>query len=187
MTHNIEEIWHKFHNKLKSFILSKVHDEFLADDLLQEVFIRVHTKMDTLSDENKIQSWIFQITNNLVMDHFRKNKKGLPVPDEKEEVVEEENEEVMAEAIDDMVKMMHELPAEYCEALCLTELQGMSQKEYAEKAGISHTLARTRAFRARKMLKEMLLKCCHYEFDRYGTVVDIQPSRCCCCCIDHCK
>jgi RNA polymerase sigma-70 factor (ECF subfamily) len=87
----------------------------------------------------------------------------------------------MDAAISDMLKMMNELPSEYCEALCLTEIDGMTQKQYAKKKGLSYSGAKSRVQRARLMLKDMLLKCCHYQFDKYGTVFDIQPKCCCCC------
>ena len=54
-------------------------------------------------------------------------------------------------------------------------------KEYAVKAGISYSGAKSRVQRARIMLKDMLMQCCHYQFDKYGTVFDIQQKcRCCC-------
>ena len=186
--HSVEQIWIQFHAKLKSFILSKVKDDALADDLVQEVFLKIHRLIGQLKDENKLQSWVYQVARNTVYDHFRKpgHKSDLNV--EEVEVSEEESDnQYMSESIEDMVKMMDEMPAEYCDVLCLTELGGMSHKDYAEKVGISPTAAKTRAFRARNMLKDMLMKCCHYQFDRYGTVIDIQPAGCCCCCDDGCK
>jgi RNA polymerase sigma-70 factor (ECF subfamily) len=87
----------------------------------------------------------------------------------------------MSDALTDMVNTLEDLPPEYCEALCLTELGNLSQKEYAEKIGISYSGAKSRVQRARKMLKDLLMKCCHYEFDKYGTVIGIYPVNCCCC------
>lgn len=176
----MEEIWLKFENKLRAFTLSKVSDPAVADDILQELFLKIHDNIDKLNDETKIQSWIFQICRNLITDYFRvKNKNEntpLPFTD-----AEPGNDEVMTEALEDMVKMMDDLPAEYCEALCLTELGNLSQKAYAEKVGISYSGAKSRVQRARKMLKDMLMNCCHYEFDKYGTVISIHPVKCCCC------
>jgi RNA polymerase sigma-70 factor (ECF subfamily) len=63
----------------------------------------------------------------------------------------------------------------------MTELGGMSQKAYAEKIGISYSVAKARVQRAKIMLKDMLMKCCHYQFDKYGTVIGIYPVNCCCC------
>lgn len=184
----VEKIWLLFSVRLKAFILSKVKDDALADDLLQEVFIKIHRLSGQLRDENKLQAWIYQIARNTVYDYFRKPGQKSELPVIQPEAVEEETDnEYLAETVEDMLKKMDELPPEFCEALCLTELRGMSHKVYAEKAGISLSAAKTRAYRARNMLKDMLLKCCHYQFDRYGTVVDILPAGSCCCCDDSCS
>ncbi len=86
----------------------------------------------------------------------------------------------MDEAVQDMIGMMNDLPPEYCEALCLTELEGLSQKEYAEKIGIPYSSAKSRVQRSRILLKDMLMRCCHYEFDKYGTILSISQNCCCC-------
>jgi len=178
----MEEIWLKFENKLHAFILSKVHDESVTADLLQELFIKIHANIDKLNDRTKLQSWIYQLCRNLIIDHFRNQNKEHQ---NKQSVFKIENDESvedsMSEAIEDMIKTMSDLPPEYCEALCLTELEGLSQKEYSEKIGISYSGAKSRIQRGRKLLRDMLMKCCHYEFDKYGTVIDIHPLNCCCC------
>ena len=187
MNENIEKIWSELGTKLKAFIISKVNDETLADDILQEVFIKVHSNIDKLKDDTKIQSWIYQITRNLISDHFRhiqkEQKKILPGFENETETEDEfdSGEDIMSETLTDMAKMMDEMPKDYCEALCLTDLGGMTQKAYADKIGISHTAAKARVRRAKIMLKDMLMKCCHYQFDKYGTVIDIHPANCCCC------
>jgi RNA polymerase sigma-70 factor (ECF subfamily) len=178
---NLEDIWALFENRLKSFILSRISDETAAEDILQEVFIKIHSNIDTLKDDSKIQSWIFQITRNSMNDYFRSIKKTnqhLFIP---EEVEEDNSSDLMADTLKDMVKMMDELPADDCEALCLTELGGMSQKEYAKKTGISYSGAKSRVQRAKIKLKDLLMNCCHYQFDKYGTVIGIYPPGCCCC------
>jgi len=182
MPTDITPLWQSLSGKLRTFIISKVHDPALADDLLQEVFIRVHTRIDTLKDADKMQGWIYQIARNLIFDHFRKGKNEVSITELSEPEAEESMSDEMAEALQDMAKMMDSMPPEYCDVLCKSELGGMSLKTYAGETGISYVLARTRAFRARKMLKDMLMKCCHYQFDVYGTVMEIQPAGCCCCC-----
>ncbi len=182
MKHSTEKLWLQFGEKLRGFILSKVHDEAIADDILQEVFIKIHAKIDQLNDDTKIQSWIYQITRNLIVDYFRGIKKESKKAQYQFENTEEDaTGEIMTEAMSDMITMMDELSPQYCEALCLTELEGMSQKAYAEKIGISYTAAKARVQRARKALKDALMNCCHYQFDKYGTVLGIYPVDCCCC------
>jgi RNA polymerase sigma-70 factor, ECF subfamily len=96
--------------------MASVRDEAVSEDILQEVFIRIHSHIDTLRDDSKLQAWIYQITRILIADHFNKIKKeNLPEPvSEKDE--EDSSTEYMSEALTDMVKMMDEMPSEYCEA-----------------------------------------------------------------------
>ncbi|MBG7631401.1 MAG: RNA polymerase subunit sigma-70, partial [Bacteroidetes bacterium] len=70
-------IWNTFSDSLKRFIISKVHSTEVADDLLQEVFIKIHLNIDSLKKQESIKSWVFTITNNVVMDYFKKLGKPL--------------------------------------------------------------------------------------------------------------
>lgn len=178
---DISKIWNSIHNNLRLFILSKVPDSSYADDILQNVFVKIHSSIGTLKDENKVNAWIYQIARNEITDHYRRLKKGITNIMLVDEPDEDHNINLLNEALTDMIKMLDNLPSEHCEALCLTELEGLSQKEYADKVGISYTAAKSRVQRSRRMLKDLLLKCCHYEFDRYGAVIDISPNCCCCC------
>jgi RNA polymerase sigma-70 factor (ECF subfamily) len=177
----VEYLWKDFEAKLRSFIYSKIPDKAATEDILQEVFIRIHLKIGTLKDDGKLKPWLYQITRNLIVDYYRRNKsvklisQALPEQDE-----EETDNKVMDEAMKDMICMMNDLPPEYCEALCLTELEGLSQKEYAEKIGIPYSSAKSRVQRSRILLKDMLMRCCHYEFDKYGTILSISQNCCCC-------
>ena len=179
-----ERIWLTFSGRLRAFILGKVKNESAADDILQDAFVKIHANIDKLSDETRVQAWIYQITRNLIADHYRQKKPGLWEMESPISTADDSTEETMAEAVRDMVEMMDDLPTEHCQALCLTELEGMSQKEYAEMHNISYTAAKSRVQRARKKLRDMLMKCCHYQFDTYGTVVGIYPANCCCCSAD---
>lgn len=177
---NIGKLWELFRDGLRSFILSKVKNEADADDILQEVFIRVHENLANLSDRSKIKPWLYQITRNLVIDHFR--RKTIDIREYVKQVPARTLPgRFMDEAVSDMISMMDNLPPEYCQALCMTEIDGLSQKEYALIANLSYSGAKSRVQRARVMLKEMLLDCCHYQFDKYGTVFNIEPACCHCC------
>jgi RNA polymerase sigma-70 factor, ECF subfamily len=176
-----EKVWKQLSVRLRSFIRSKINDQAAAEDVLQELFVKIHLKIDTLKDSTRLTPWLFQIARNQIADYYR-NLKKIPhdhISAENEE--DDPDETLMEEAVQDMVNMMDDLPADHCEALCRTELEGLSLKEYAERTGISYTAAKSRVQRSRKLLGDMLMKCCHYQFDQYGTVLSISPRKCCCC------
>ena len=52
-----QEIWNTYHLDVKRFVVSKVKDETIADDIIQNTFIKVHTKLSTLKDTSKVKSW----------------------------------------------------------------------------------------------------------------------------------
>jgi RNA polymerase sigma-70 factor, ECF subfamily len=177
---NIRLVWNQFSTDLKSFIFSKVRNEADTDDILQNAFLKIHDNISSLKDSSKIKPWIYQVTRNLIIDYFREKQKNENPELIFKDLIPAVTGKKMDEAIQDMISMMEDLPPEYREALCMTEIEGMSQKEYAETKGLSYSGAKSRVQRARILLKTMLLECCHYQFDRYGTVYDIEP-RCCCC------
>lgn len=180
-TENIRKIWDQLSLNLKIFILSRVKSEHDTDDILHETFIRLHENIDKIKNES-VKSWLYKVAMNLIADHFRRQQTEIKIRQSAPEVNFRVNaSNVMDTAIKDMISMMDNLPPEYCEALCLTEIEGISQKEYAERTGLSYSGAKSRVQRARLMLRDMLLNCCHYEFDHYGTVYGIQPKCCHCC------
>ena len=79
---DIETIWKEYHDKLHRFIASRVADASTVDDLLQEVFVKIHQRIGTLEDDARIQSWLYQVTRNAVIDYFRSQR---PMEDISEE------------------------------------------------------------------------------------------------------
>ena len=181
-----EAVWIEFSDQLSQFICSRLADKSLADDILQDVFLKIHSHIDTLKDDTKIRGWIYQITRNIIIDHYRTQKTEMEIP-ENLPVVDEISQNTTSQEIASSLRtLVEELPEKYGQALLLTEFQGVTQKELAQKLGISVSGAKSRVQRARKMVKDMLMQCCHFEFDRYGTIIDSHPITCCCC-ADNCQ
>ena len=173
---SIEPIWNEYHNKLLYFIQNRIQNKSFAEDILQEVFIKIHTKINTLKDSNKIQNWVFQITRNAIIDHHRKQK-------ETEELSEEVNEEEWAfddrdrkEMSSCITSLLQSLPENYRDALIMSEIDGLKQKEVAEKQNVSLPNAKIRIQRGRTMLKDLLMEGCTFEYDRHGRVVDYKEE-----------
>jgi RNA polymerase sigma-70 factor, ECF subfamily len=189
MIYTTESIWNACCCKIKAFISKHVNDSSVADDILQEVFIKIHEKLDSLKDETKIHNWVFQITRNTIIDYFREHKlkfqdiEKVDFEDsDSPNKVKDNNERDLFEEINSSVlPIIESLPQKYSQALLLVEYQGMSQVELAKKLNISPSGAKSRVQRARQMVRDSLMNCCHYEFDKYGTVIGVHPVCCCCC------
>ena len=180
MDDHIELLWNQYNQRLLAFIRSRVEDDAEAEDILQETFVRVHRNLCCKTEWEKPESWFFQIARNLIIDHYRRRREMVELPESlpaESDLPEEDAETVLALSLMDMV---NELPEPYGQALLLTEYQGLNQKQLAEYLGISLSGAKSRVQRAREKLRDALLSCCHFEFDRRGHIVDYY-QRCCCC------
>ena len=181
MQSDTTQIWQTMSLQLRSFIGKKVPNPAITEDILQDVFLKIHTNIDKLRDQNKIKSWVYTITRNAIIDFYRQkeiNTEGLDIPATESPATTESVTDEIATGLKDMIKS---LPNKYSQALMLVEFDGLSQVELAEKIGISISGAKSRVQRARQLLKECLMQCCHFEFDRFGTIVSHCPKNCICC------
>ncbi len=174
MNATLEHIWHEFAEKLGQFIRARVSDPATAEDILQDVFLKIQQRLGQLQDSAKLQGWIYLIARNAVIDHYRTRKETVPVPETLPAAAAENDPEIEALKAS-FRRMIHSLPEPYREALVLTELEGCTQKELAERLGISLSGAKSRVQRARSQLKKVLHECCTFEFDRRGKVIECQP------------
>ncbi len=182
-----EHVWETFHVPLQQFIRHRVSDDATAEDLLQDVFLKIHQHMETLKDVKKLESWIYKLTRNAIIDYYRSTRPttSLDVPESLQLPEDLPDEDVVSELFPSVRAMVMSLPAQDRQALILTEYQGLTQKELAERLGLSLSGAKSRVQRARAKLKQQLLDCCHFELDRRGHVIDYQP-RCACCSTGAC-
>jgi len=180
MTLTLETIWQEFAEKLGQFIRARVSDPATAEDLLQDVFVKIQTRLDKLEDPAKLPSWLYLITRNTIIDHYRTRKETTDVSDSlPAEPPEDDAEMAGLNAV--FRRMVHRLPKPYRDALVLTEFEGLTQKELAERLDISLSGAKSRVQRAREQLKTMLHECCTFQFDGRGRVIQCQPrARQCC-------
>jgi RNA polymerase sigma-70 factor, ECF subfamily len=183
MDKKIESIWSELSTNLKHFILTKVKDEQTVDDILQEVFLKIHANLGSLQDDSKLTSWVYQITRNAIVDHYRSQHISEPL-DEELAVSDEMDDEVRTALTHSLQEMVAALPEEYREALMLDAFEGLDQAKIGARLGISVSGAKSRVQRARAKLRAMLYDCCHFEFDRRGGVINYVPREQCCaqCC-----
>lgn len=178
ITTDITQIWDDFHTELRHYIRNKVRCDADADDILQEVFLKILRNKHKVDQAEHLERYLYGIVRNAVNDYFRSKKGGLPSGNLHFEIPAED------ETLQDTINLcclkpfIAQLPEKYSEALNLTELEGMPQKELAEKLGISYSGAKTRVQRGREKLKAAILDCCAVETDRYGNLLDLDTRNC---------
>ena len=176
----VSKIWEEFSQSLLGFIRRRVNDPDDAEDILQEVFLKIHTKIDTLEDGDRLVSWLYQITRNTIIDYYRSRRPADELPESLVVDPEPVESDPTAQLAAGLREFMTCLPDKYRRALVLTELDGLRQAELAGRMGISVSGAKSRVQRGREMLRQALLECCHFEFDRRGGVLDYTPRPDCC-------
>ena len=167
----------QYYDPVRKFILAYVKDEWVADDLIQETFIRVQKNLDSLKDSSKMSSWIFRIAHNLCHDHFRLSKKSSSnkralqqeIVTFKEAVVQKELEQQqMGECVQDKMDL---LPPDYRSVLILSDIMAFNHKEIAEIMEISVSNVKVRIHRARKKFRAILEDHCSFEVDERSVLV----------------
>jgi RNA polymerase sigma-70 factor, ECF subfamily len=71
MTVASEQLWEQFSAPLQQFIRRRIRDPHSAEDILQDVFLKIHTRIDTLHQQDRVASWIYQIARNAIADYYR--------------------------------------------------------------------------------------------------------------------
>ena len=200
VTKTTEELWQLMHDGLRAFIAKRVNDQGHVDDILQDVFVRAHRQIDSVNDPDRIVSWVYQITRNAIIDHYRKPGQQREVPaglSSELEVLHEapaisemthdgDAAEPRAELACCLRPMIEQLSQDYRDAITLVEIEGLPQRAAAKQMGLSLSGMKSRVQRGRKQLKQMLDDCCLIELDRRGGVVDYNTRAAGCdCCADR--
>jgi RNA polymerase sigma-70 factor (ECF subfamily) len=175
----VEQAWHALSDGLRKFLRSRVPSDADADDLLQDVFVRVHEKIGLLQQAGRMESWVYQIARNAVADFYRRR---IPRPAEAVEGVAEliegaETSEDLNRSVADWLLMMIEgLPSTVRDAVRMYEIDGIPQAEIAKRLRVSLSGAKSRVQRGRQQLEDTLRKSCKFEIDRRGNVIACTPA-----------
>ncbi|PCI31187.1 MAG: RNA polymerase sigma factor SigZ [Flavobacteriaceae bacterium] len=176
-----ENIWKNFHKELKNFILKKVKDKNIANDILQDVFLKIINNADKIAQAKSVQQYIYGIARNTTIDHFRKSDKKNNIENEYALISEAETQSLNATIANCCIKpFIKQLPAIYQIALTKTEFENTSQKELAKELNISYSGAKSRVQRGKEKLKELILACCNFSSDNYGNLQPAESKNCNC-------
>jgi RNA polymerase sigma-70 factor (ECF subfamily) len=149
------------------FIQSRVSSPDDAQDILQNVFLKVHIGHDAVRDNSKMVSWLFQITRNAVNDYYRSQKltttysdiDALPYETPLTNINDDSENESYCACYLDHIKI---LPHKYRDALYLHSVEGLKQQEIAQRLHVSLSGVKSRIARGKEQLKKELIQCCKY-------------------------
>ncbi|HTL18427.1 MAG TPA: sigma-70 family RNA polymerase sigma factor [Patescibacteria group bacterium] len=159
-----ETIWNEFSAQLRRFIGARVADSSAAEDILQDVFLKLQVRVDEFRDPTKLRGWLILVARNTIVDYYRARKDTVELTDSFSAQPEDDVEHEELKTV--FHQLLFSLPKPYREALVLTEYEGLTQEQLAKHLRISLSGAKSRVQRAREQLKELLLDYCHQEFSR---------------------
>ncbi|MBW2463989.1 MAG: sigma-70 family RNA polymerase sigma factor [Deltaproteobacteria bacterium] len=175
-------LWREFHDHLLAFILSRVADPAAAHDLLQQVFLKMHSSLSKGTAPEDPRAWVYAITRNAITDHHRRARsdgdrvRGLAAePDPSEAEPEDGEDAASTELSACLVGFIDALDTPFRDALRWTALEGLTQAEAADRAGVSVSGMKSRVQRARGKLRGLLETCCSIELDPRGRPLEYTP------------
>lgn len=173
-----KQVWTSYSEDLKRFIISKVKDIAIADDILQDTFIKIHTKLHTLKDIKKLKSWCFSVARNSILDYWKSTNQTFEIANFDSETVIIENVHTEKDCLRGILK---NLPKKYRDPLFLSDIKGLKQQEVAEQLLQSLPTTKSQIQRARKLIAQGFMDCCGFVLNKEGNLVgEIQDK-------DDCK
>ena len=174
---DVPNLWQEHQKELKNFIFKRVRDRDLTNDISQEVLLKVYNFCKAKSGVKNVRSWLFQIAQNTIIDHHRRQSKisYKNIPDK----IQEDENLAFQEAGKYIIPMLEFLPEAYAVPLKLADIDGMRQAEIANKLNLSLPATKSRIQRARQLLMEEFITCCHFEKDANGNLISFEIKDSC--------
>lgn len=155
----------EFYDKIQAFVSGRVKDSETVRDITQEVMSRMIEAYNKNASVLSVKSWIYQVTKNVIADHYRRNSTILD-NDSSNDLVDDYIPGISEE--DFIIPMIKLLPKEYSEPIYLSDIENLKHSEIAEKLNLSLSAVKMRCKRARQKLYEMFQECCDIEYTKEG-------------------
>jgi RNA polymerase sigma-70 factor (ECF subfamily) len=152
------------HRRFLAFLERRVGSREVAEDILQDAFVRGLGRAGQLRDEQSVIAWFYQSLRNALVDHWRRSASERRIFEggDATEVADElaSDPELMQTVCDCVTALVDTLKPEYAEALRRVDLEGASVKDFAAEQGVTPNNASVRVFRARKALRRQVERSC---------------------------
>ncbi|MBS1207706.1 MAG: sigma-24 (FecI-like) [Proteobacteria bacterium] len=165
--------WEAHERGLRGWLIHQVHDKAIAEDLLQDVFLKALRQGERFCSIENARAWLFEVSRNTLADHLRRTRETVALPEDMS--IEDEVSPPVDGLTACLPRVLAELSPADREAIIRCDIEGMSQAEFAERLGISLPGAKSRVQRARLRLKAQLASACQVSFDEQGKVCCFKP------------
>lgn len=170
----INRAWDKFEDELRNFLLSKVLNSAVAEDLLQDVFVKALAKRSDFCELDNTRAWLYKVTKNRLIDYQRTHKAHEEVDEHHPEPNIDKAPIVnLSKCLPTALKRLTKDDKHIIEQC---DLEGQNQADFAEQNGLTLVAAKSRIQRARKRLKIELHIACKIILDDQGNVCCFDPE-----------
>ena len=175
--------WRDIEARLRPYVARRVPSPAEVDDIVQEILVKIHKGLSTLHEDERFGGWVYRIAERAIADAARARARApvTPVaepgdiPAGLEAHVDEAAEDLQLELGECVALFVARLPSPYREAITLTELQGLTQRDAAEMLGVSLSGMKSRVQRGRERIRAMFEACCEISVDCRGRVIECEP------------
>lgn len=162
--------WNVHESELRNYLRHRAGVAHLADDLLQEVFVKAMQQGRDFCSLDNARAWLFQVARNTLIDHHRLGKAETELP---EDIPQSESEHEPIQALSACVlRVLSELTDEDRDIIEQCDLEWVKQKDYAARHGLTLAATKSRLLRARERMRGQMSAACQVRFDEQGRVAD---------------
>ncbi|WP_186580114.1 RNA polymerase sigma factor [Aquibacillus kalidii] len=161
-------IYEMFYNRVYRDAYFMTKDPYLAQDILQDTFIKAYSQIHNLKDKDKIGAWLSTIATRTAIDHIRKQNiwNGIPKGDllEEEKYIVKEISSTVEENVEShfvqeaVIEKILELKSEYREVILLKYIHELKEKDIAKWLNLKDGTVKSRLHRAKKELRNQIEK-----------------------------
>lgn len=152
-----EDIYRDYHSKVFGYLVSRVNDHHVAEDLTSDIFVKIYEKFDSF-DQRKasLSTWIYTIARNTLIDHYRTQRVFEEVPETLSDGYSVEDEICSGEMLEELVKALEALDKRERDIIILRFYSGKTLKEIAAKMGISYAYIKVLQNKALEKMRKYL-------------------------------
>jgi len=157
MMPDIETIYTQYYSKVMGYISSRIRNRADAEDLCSDVFEKVQRKLPDFDPEKaSVSTWIFTITRNTVIDHYRRSKPSEELDENLSDDTEIDEDLLNQESLSELAGALRALPEELRDLIVLRYYDGRPLTEVAELMGLSYGAVKLRHQSALAKLRRAL-------------------------------
>lgn len=152
------ELVERYKDRIYSMAFAFINDDKYAEDLSQEIFIKLYKNLGKFKGESSFSTWLFRLSKNYCIDWMRKHKNEINLVelDELSSNIDFVDEIINKDDYNNLRNEINELPDKYKQSLYLYHFKGYTYQEISDKLKVPKKTVETRIYRAKKILKNKL-------------------------------